>query len=137
VSAPSLTRRRFLAGAATATGGVAAVALRPWRALVRVVEPTAAARLASLFAHPDSARAVGVRYLADAGTGSTIDDLVDEVAAGIPGGRAAIARAGDEELREHLSSQIREEFGAGSVVDVRGWVLSATEARLYAIAALV
>ena len=35
-----------------------------------------------------------------------------------------------------LSSRVRDDFGAGRVLLVDGWVLSETEARIYALAAL-
>lgn len=130
---PEITRRWFLASAAAA---VAVATARPWTALVRVVEPSVASRLAALFAHRESARTVGASYLAAARVRPSVDRLVDEVAAVLPGGRSTIRLASDEDLRDRLASRVRADFDEGLVVDVRGWILSATEARLYAIAAL-
>ena len=43
----------------------------------------------------------------------------------------------DRTVKQHISNQIRRDFTEGTVVNAEGWVLSVTEARLYALAALV
>lgn len=43
---------------------------------------------------------------------------------------------GDGNLRRQLARSIRRDFETGRVVPVDGWLLGATEARLYALAAL-
>jgi hypothetical protein len=40
-------------------------------------------------------------------------------------------------LKQHISNRVRRDFTEGAVVNADGWVLSVTEARLYALAALV
>ena len=40
-------------------------------------------------------------------------------------------------LKEHISNRVRRDFTEGAVVNADGWVLSVTEARLYALAALI
>jgi hypothetical protein len=136
VTRPLVTRRRFLASTVGAAGAIALGALRPWAALVRVVEPTSAARLAALFGHRESARSIGETYLGT-DVDRSVDRLVDEVAAGLPDGRSTIRLASAAELQSHLATRIRADFTEGRIVDCRGWILSATEARLYAIVALI
>lgn len=40
------------------------------------------------------------------------------------------------DIRRRISSHVRHEFARGIVLNVDGWILSPTEARLYALAAL-
>ena len=39
-------------------------------------------------------------------------------------------------LRQRISNRVRNDFAEGAVINVEGWVLSVTEAHLYALAAL-
>jgi mono/diheme cytochrome c family protein len=48
----------------------------------------------------------------------------------------ALRRIESRDLGEEIARRIRVEFGAGEVVSADGWVLSKTEARLYAMLAL-
>ena len=42
----------------------------------------------------------------------------------------------EQDIRRRISSHVRHEFAQGIVLNVDGWILSRTEARLYALAAL-
>jgi hypothetical protein len=132
-----ISRRRLL-GAALGGGAVALAACsRPWRGLVRFVEPDVAARLAGAFHNRGSASVVGRRYLDARGGPPSVTRLADDVAAAVRGGRPAIVDADDDGLHELLADAVRSDFRSDRVVDVDGWILSATEARLYALTALV
>jgi hypothetical protein len=111
--------------------------LRPWRAVVTFAPSTAEQRLAGLFAHRESARAVGRAYLSAGARAASVPALVASIAAELPRGRATLRQASDDELRGLLSARIRADFETDRTVDVHGWLLSSTEARLYALAALV
>lgn len=99
-------------------------------------DPAAATRLLlSLLKDPRKARAIGRAYL------KTLPDgpiTAEQLAAAIlpdhrlddPGLGAAAA------LGPQVLTRIRRDFSEGAVVVVDGWVLSVTEARLYALAAL-
>jgi hypothetical protein len=132
-----MARRRFLAVAAGTVGGLAFVGSHPWRVLVSVVPPSPAARLVSLFAHRDSARALGRVVLRTTRMSRSVPRLVNEVARGIEGGRGTMGRASDAELRDALAKSIRQDFAEDRIVTVDGWILSITETRLYALADLV
>jgi hypothetical protein len=132
-----ITRRRFLVTATGIGGATLAVKAHPWKALVAFVPVSTAERLAGLFTHQDSARAVGRAYLDRVPGESSASRLVDRVAADLPGGRRTLRDASDADLRELLAARIRSDFEEDRVVDVDGWVLSPTEARLYAITTLV
>ncbi len=95
-----------------------------------------AKRLAGLFSNLDSAAEVGRRYLALGAEPANTSLLAARVA----GGRAAYLRlcaADGRGLRTLLAQQQRRDFASGRTVSIDGWVLSLTEARLCAIAALV
>lgn len=129
-----VTRRGFLA---VLGAGAATLVLRSApSALVAHQRRTDAERLVSLLTHVESARAVGKAYLrAFPGEGS-VAGLVDGIASGVPDGRAGLRRASDDGLRGALSASIRADFAREDSVTVRGWILSKTEARLYALAVL-
>jgi hypothetical protein len=137
IAKTQITRRRFVAAAAGITGSVVFAGARPWRVLVRSVDASPGVRLASLFSDRESARAVGDAYLEGVPEGPTVPELVDQVAAGVPGGRSTVEHAHASDLRRLIAMRIRADFSEGHVVDVGGWILSSTEVRLYAIAALV
>jgi hypothetical protein len=118
-------------------GAAAALALsRPWRTLVEIATLSSAERLSRLITHRESARVVGDAYLDAVPEEASAAVLVDRVTAGLPGGRRAVHDAGDDRLRELLASRIRADFAEDRVVDLRGWVLSPTEARLCALTTL-
>jgi hypothetical protein len=132
----AVTRRRFLLVAAAGVPA-ALLPLRPWRAVVELVGPGAPEqRLPGLLADGDSARAVGREYLRTTPAAADPRALVAAVADGLPGGAAALRRSDDAKLRALLAARVRRDFEEQAIVDVRGWVLSCTEARLCALAAL-
>ncbi len=86
---------------------------------------SARAALLDLFDDPARARGLGRAYLATAATDANA--LAVAVMAGLPGtGR----------LRTEVATLIRADYAAGRIECVDGWLLSRTEARLCAIAAL-
>jgi hypothetical protein len=86
---------------------------------------SARAALLHLFEDPARARPLGRAYLATVTTDA--DALAAAVTAGLPGsGR----------LRTEVAALIRADYAAGRIECLNGWLLSRTEARLCAIAAL-
>jgi hypothetical protein len=133
----SMRRRRFLAvvlwswalGLCRPPGAGAA----PQRGRVR--DP-AAATLADVWVRPDSAAIVGREYLRHAPGEANAQVLLGLIGSTWPGGAAELRDGGTERFRDSLRRQQREDFEHGRVVNVGGWVLSVTEARLCALAAL-
>jgi hypothetical protein len=130
-------RRRGFLGAVALGGALWAAWAGQARAWLQLAGATPAeARLLAVLARPDSAAAVGRAYLA----GHPAEADRARLAAGL----AEAARCQDcdpaqapaERLRAALARPIRADFAAARVVRVDGWVLSATEARLCALAAL-
>jgi len=133
----TVTRRQFLALAAG--GGLAAVAVatRPWRALVAPPPPrTAAERLAGLIRNPQSARPIGRAYLALAPREASSPRLAGLIVAGLGESPRAVDAAGDDELRRLVAAGMVADFAQGRTVELDGWMLSRTEARLYALVEL-
>lgn len=58
-------------------------------------------------------------------------DLIDAL-----GGEEFVMHAHRRQLRQTLSAACRKDFADGAVIPVQGWVLSATETKLCALAAL-
>jgi len=131
------SRRRFLLGACALAVPVALAPLKPWRAIVEVSgSRTPAARLAGLLAHRDSARSLGRAALGALPGATTPSALVAAVLAGVPGGPAKLAEASDDDLRALVATRVREDFDSEDTVQVDGWILSCTEARLCALASV-
>jgi hypothetical protein len=62
--------------------------------------------------------------------------LLDLIAADGSGGQAALSESADDELRVLLDHKMRRDFADEKVVQLQGWILSVTEARLCALMAL-
>ena len=132
-----ISRRRFLTSVTAIFGGVGAVAARPWTSLIVVSRGSLARRVVGLLDHGESARAVGRAFLATAATGASASELVDQIASRVARDRSTLEDANDGELRGLLVTAVRTDFERLRVVDVDGWILSSTEARVYALAAVI
>lgn len=129
-----MRRRGFLLGA-LGMGGSALWRLGGWPALPGP-STSPGERLRGLLAHEDSARLIGRAYLRVAPTEARPDVLTALVAERLPGGRRALDDAGGDDLRELVARGTARDFAEERTVVVDGWVLSCTEARLCALAAL-
>ena len=96
---------------------------------------TGSERLAALL-EGESARAVGREYLRAFPAEASSRVLTARVAERLPGGSPVLATASDGRLRELLLDATSADFGELETVELRGWVLARTEARLCALAAL-
>jgi hypothetical protein len=83
------------------------------------------AALLALFENPARARALGEAYLA------TVAADADALAAAV-----MVALPGTGRLRTEVAALIRSDYAAGRIECLDGWLVSVTEARLCAIAAL-
>jgi hypothetical protein len=126
-------RREFLKGA----GGAAAAGLfGPALATLACARDTVLERaLVGLLSDPAGAAAVGREWLAQAPGETDAARLVEDLAGPrLAEWRLAAADAGA--LRAAVRARHVEDFAAGKVASVRGWVLSQTEVRLCALAEL-
>jgi hypothetical protein len=119
------TRRRVLAFLASACGGVAS-----W-ASARSDTASLHSRLVALFTDPGSARTIGLAYLRTVGEAEASPERLVQAISG-----ASEAVMASSELKRVIGARIRSDFAEGAIVTVDGWMLSRTEARLCALAAL-
>jgi hypothetical protein len=130
----AIPRRRFLRALVyLATCSCALGKLGP---MPRAVDPLAA-RLAQSLGNKGSAAVVGLEYLRSAPREADVPMLVDLICSLQPDRRAEFSQADGQTLGNLLLCQQRDDFEHGRTVNVRGWILSATEVRLCALAALV
>jgi hypothetical protein len=132
----NLARRRWLiAGVFGALGWIAP----PSRPGSAGAHPASAEWLLALIGDPDATRRIGEAYLAghedeqDAGLLIALlrSSLADDA---VPSEPEAVA---PRERQMAMRRLIEEEFRQERVVDVDGWILSRSEARLYALHAML
>ncbi len=118
-----LGRRTFLL---FATAAAAAFGWRPPVWPQAAPEAASGAGLGFAFSHPDSAIAIGRRYLSRYPDHAGARALADE-----------LGRAGAGDLaRSALRARVREDFERGDTVLLEGWVLARSECRACAAVAL-
>jgi hypothetical protein len=125
-----LSRRSInalIAGAAVWPCSGAALPILPTTTMKRL--------LLSILEQPGSAYAIGSVYLGSLPPHARTADHLANAIVCTAGCDAGTMRS-TEALRERISNRVRKEFSEGAVVIVAGWVLSETEAQLYALAAL-
>ncbi len=127
---PDPSRRRLLSAAlyallsAGVLGGCAG-----WPA--REPRPLSARELAAMIGDRDAASRFGEAYLRDFPAERDLDVLSLALTAALPApGDAGLAF-------DDLDRVVREEYRRGDVVRVAGWLVSRSEARLYAAASLL
>jgi hypothetical protein len=125
------SRRRFLyvVGAA-ASAAVLGVGLAVRR---RGKEEPAAARLTALLGDPRAARALGAVWVAANREQSRPADLAGGLLRDLGPGATS---ADPQVLRRLVAERVHGDYAAGRVGKVDGWVLSETEIRLCALAAV-
>jgi len=130
-------RRHFLA---SALAGAVLLALGSRTPLPSDVAPApltrAATRLARLFPRGQSAHRIGRLYLRQAPSEDDAPALVHLIVASLSVPLDALHRLDDGAMRELIERRVRQDFADGRTASVDGWVLSVTEARLCAVAAL-
>ena len=92
-------------------------------------------QLARVFSHPESAKVIGREYLRLSPEEADTDLLIQRIFSRNPDDLLGYGEM--EPLREMMSAQMLSDFERHRVLAVRGWILSQTELRLCALAALV
>jgi hypothetical protein len=100
------------------------------------VSPPLASRLARLFPNGKSARAIGRRYL-DLAPSEARPERLTALICRSEENYARLARADTGQLRSILLGQQRADFARGRTIMIDGWILSETEVRLCAVAAIL
>lgn len=86
--------------------------------------------------HGESAAVVGTAFLRRYPGEADAQHLATTITADLRCRNCDPRRVSRARLRRGIAAQVRADFAHGRVVDVDGWVLSATEARLCGLAAL-
>jgi len=129
----NVSRRRLLTVLA---GGAVASAAARFRLGFRPARRDDRTVWLSLVRDCRSSRAVGRAYLASLPAVPDSSDLRRRLLPSDPQ-RAASVVSDVERLRQHIGRQVRDDFGSGRTVQVRGWVLAETEARVCALIAML
>jgi hypothetical protein len=133
-----LSRRDFLKVAVVAAVSLFVREQVPGlQALQRAQQTRLPMRLAGLLTHIESAKVVGAAYLQQRAHEADVRLLLDQITSSPAAGDIALFGGPDRQLHQLLDRMIREDFGADRVVNLRGWILSETEARLCALAGLL
>jgi hypothetical protein len=136
----SFSRRGFLA-ATIAAAALPLLSSVPWlaRAADTLSRPGAnvSVHLADLLASRTSAAVVGLAYLDVCPAERHPDFLLDLIAADLDIGGVPLQSLGPERIRALVGAQVQRDFALARTVEIDGWVLSRTEARLCALCALI
>ena len=132
-----MNRRLFVTGAGAVVGGLGlwpAVACIRWDG-----HPVRrwAAQLSGVLRHQAAAGEIGRAYLRAHPSEADPERLVAGITGDWEQGPAELDRLGRDALRLRLREQIRTDFAEGRTVRVDGWVLAASEARLFGLSALI
>jgi hypothetical protein len=132
---PARMRRRTFLLAATGLGfSLAWRSVDSWPFFQRSLSRSE--RLAGFLPHAESARIVGREYLRVVPAEASRAVLTARVGERLPGGSRTVDNVDDRRLRELLLRATAEDFRDLRTVELRGWVLARTEARVCALAAL-
>jgi hypothetical protein len=130
-------RRQVLGGLSVAAIGMACWTRVAHARFENVQWPTLAERLVGVFREPARAARVGRAYLAAHPEVGNLDLLTADLVGDLRQRGCAPEHSSCASLRTALSRQVHEDFTSGRVVQVDGWFLSATEAKLCGMAALM
>jgi len=100
------------------------------------LSPSLATLLGQFFSNKESARVVGQRYLGFTPNEANLERLMAMIFHSKEN-YARFANADAEQLRAMLSDQQRADFAHGRTIMIDGWILSETEVRLCALAAML
>jgi hypothetical protein len=125
-------RRRDFIELATVLVAAASVGVRPDR------DPAGSTSgLARVFGHaPAAARAIGQRYLRDFPEENDAGALVGRILEGVPDLPREVDASEAADLRARFRRRFAADFESGDTVQLDGWILSRTEARLCALCAV-
>jgi hypothetical protein len=135
IQSGNISRRRFLSG----VGHLSLVGFLQlaWPFRYTGEARSLAKKLANFHVDKGSAKIVGLAYLRSVPSEAKVDILIDLISSLDVAQRAELAHADEDELKEILLRHQRQDFEHERVVNIRGWILSETECRLCALAALV
>ena len=133
-----LTRRTFLGNVVCLGAFLFSPGTWAWQEPRNAVEAShVAKKLVEIMSQPLSARAVGTAYLRSFPWEADVERLVKLILSSAPQLQAEITSVRSVQLRDLILQLHRRDFELGHTVNMSGWVLSQTEARLCALTALI
>ena len=132
------TRRRFV----TSTLWIGFLAfLQPREAwalwLQRRRSDSLGTRFVEILEHKKSAEIVGLAYLRGVPAEASEETLTERIRSDLSRSEDELCGTDFESLRKLLRLRTRRDFEEGRTVRLEGWIMSRTEARLFALATLV
>jgi hypothetical protein len=94
-------------------------------------------KLANFFHNKESARAIGLAYLRTVPEEANAQQLTQLICSSWEQRYDELVHANAAKIKTILLRQQRQDFEKGRIIELEGWILSETEARLCALAALV
>lgn len=129
----NLSRRHFIL---SVLSGLAAVTLEGCGSLT--AKNPLVLRLSQTIGDADASKYFGHLYLQHFPEEAEIEQLLERIDAGLIGEfDQGMQSENPQLLAEYLDKQVRSDYRDGEVVQVDGWLLSRTEARIYACFALL
>jgi hypothetical protein len=120
----------------SALGVVFALLLRPARAFDTTPKESLPLKLKRVMAlDNDAARAIFAAYVEQTPEERDRDYLLRSFIGADAAWLNSTERQADVQLRNRVMQRIRDDFGCGNTIELEGWVLSRTEARLCGIVA--
>jgi len=95
-----------------------------------------AAKLIACVDAKRSAEIIGLEYLRTVPAEANAEQLTSLICSRLSKPYGDLARANRKEIKSLLACKQQEDFAADRIVNVGGWVLSRSEARLYALVAI-
>lgn len=83
-----------------------------------------------------SAKVIGREYLTQIPDEASVEKLVALICKR-DGNYSGLLQADDASLRKMIQDRQRDDFANGNTVRIKGWILSQTEVRLYALAVVI
>jgi len=138
ITSGQVNRRDFLS---TLLGTSVLLILQPFRTVARMgssdCPETIAEQLSNFFIHKQSAEMIGREYVT-LRPNESARTLLNELIRSFELHRFSMSgRIDTKELRNFLAIKQRQDFELSRIVNIKGWILSETEARLCALAALI
>jgi hypothetical protein len=90
-------------------------------------------RLRALIPNPVDARPIGIAYVALFPREADVTALTESVLSSLSLNDYALAALDDRSLSDLVRRRVLADFEQSCTVEIKGWILSRTEARLYAL----
>jgi hypothetical protein len=131
------TRREFVATSISVLAGAILPAGVQARLLPDAGYDDAIKKMLSVFNHAESMKFIGRKYIEQVPAEQKESTLMEAILSGGPGAQFQHSMlSSQKEIKRFIRSRVKQDFISGQTVNIQGWVLAKTEARLCALAFL-